>query len=525
MNKYFKTALISLFIFSLFNCWQTTAAAKPQAPEVKIRVAQYADSLDFILPAGGRWLTSKRSGSIPAGVKCSVSGKMNKPAVKKFHIMVGSAPIADKAKLKKIHEKFFIKGFNTFEFMIGREPEKGFPDNRKIFIGVKTWYTLEDAEKNLDQLADQNISAWIFTETIQAAKGRITLKIAGKIVPFNFNEIKLEGKSGVKLLKAEYARDYSWHGFADRTYKSTIQIKWGADDCLDCIEHTNLESLLVGIVPSEISAKAPAAALQAQAIAARGEMLSKLGTRHHNTGYDFCSEQHCQVYKGKQSCDDHIFNSIKNTWGQILLDHKNKALDAVYSANCGGHTSANHNIWTSNPNPHLQGVFDTVKKQRLNLKDEEQVEKFILNPPECWCGFEGIEGSSKFRWIKKINAANWKKIEKKIDLGKIKEINLFERDVSGRIISLKATGEKGSKRIMKELKIRRIFNNLKSSCFIVEFNKDSKGFIKSATFKGAGWGHGVGMCQTGAQSMATKGRTFKQILLHYFPGANIRKLY
>jgi SpoIID/LytB domain protein len=523
MNKHFKLFLLTIFV--LVSIWQTTFAATTQAPEVKIRVAQYADGLNFILPDGGRWLTGKRSGPVPAGVKCTITGKMSKPAVKKFHIMVGSAPFGDKKKLEQIHEKFFTKGYSTFEFMVGKEPESGFPDNRKVFVGIKTWYVLEDAEKNLERLSEQNISAWIFTETIQPAKGSITLKVAGKIVPLNFNEIKLEGKSGVKLLKAEYAKGYNWHGFADRTYKSTIQVRWGSDNCLDCIEHTDLESLLVGIVPSEISAKAPAAALQAQAIAARGEMLSKLGTRHYNTGYDFCSEQHCQVYKGKQSCDDHIFNSIKNTWGQILLDRNNKALDAVYSANCGGHTSANQNIWTSNPNPHLQGVFDTVKKKRLNLKDEKQVKEFILNPPECWCGFKGIEGSSKFRWIKKITPAGWKKLEEKIELGKITTIDSFERDVSGRIIRLRIAGEQGSKTIMKELKIRRLFNNLKSSCFIVDLNKDSEGFVESAAFRGAGWGHGVGMCQTGAQSMATKGKTFKQILLHYFPGAKIRKLY
>jgi SpoIID/LytB domain protein len=78
---------------------------------------------------------------------------------------------------------------------------------------------------------------------------------------------------------------------------------------------------------------------------------------------------------------------------------------------------------------------------------------------------------------------------------------------------------------MKELSIRRLFGNLKSSCFIVDLKKDADGFIVSATFQGAGWGHGVGMCQTGAQSMAYKGKTFEEILRHYFPGAQLKKLY
>jgi SpoIID/LytB domain protein len=522
-NFWLKSILLVSFFFNLTS----VAGAEKQigAPRVKIRVAQYQSSLSFVLPKGGRWLSNNRSGNIPAQAKCQIVGKLKTPAKKKFHLMAGSAKATDEKKLKEVKQNLESQGFSTHEFMVGKAAEKGFPDNRIVFVGVGLYFDENEAQQQLDKLAAKNISSWIFAETIEPAKGTMILKVGNKTVPFNFTDISIEGRSGVKLLKAEYAKGYSWHGFADRTYKSRIQIRWGSDDCLDCIEHTDLESLLVGIVPSEISAKAAPAALQAQATAARGEMLSKLGTRHYNEGYDFCSEQHCQVYKGMQSCDDHIYSSIRNTWGIILENHEGGAVDAVYSANCGGHSSANQNIWTSNADPHLQGVPDTIDGSSFDLTDENQVKEFIRNPPKCWCGIGGVEGSDKFRWKKEISGKNWKKVEEAVELGRIKSVNSFVRDISGRIISLKITGENGEKTIMKELTIRRLFNGLRSSCFIVDWNYDKQGFIVAADFEGAGWGHGVGMCQTGAQSMAANGKKFNEILLHYFPGAKLKSLY
>jgi SpoIID/LytB domain protein len=514
-----------MILFFLFLSTTFSTLAQSMVPEVKIRVAQYKNNLEFELPKGGRWLSYNRSGAIPAKTKCKIIGTINSKAVKKFHLMVGSARVQDQAKLNETVTRFLQMGFKTHSFIVGKEPEPGFPDNRMVFIGTGIFFEEEDAKKELDKMSARNISSWVFTEVIEPAKGSFKLIVDGKTLPHNFTDIMLEGKNGVKLLKAEYAKGYSWHGFADRTYRSSVQVRFGADDMIDCIEHTDLESLLVGIVPSEISAKAPKGALQAQAVAARGEMLSKTGTRHFNHGYDFCSEQHCQVYKGMQSCDDQIYNSIKSTRGIILLGSDGAALDAVYSANCGGHSSANQNIWTSNANPHLQGISDRIDGKSIDLTDEKIVRDYILNPPNCWCGIQGVEGANKFRWRKTISGNAWKKVETELGIGRIKSLNEFTRDVSGRIIKIKMAGKAGEKTVMKELSIRRLFGNLKSSCFIVDLKKDADGFIVSATFQGAGWGHGVGMCQTGAQSMAYKGKTFEEILRHYFPGAQLKKLY
>lgn len=522
-----KTCVKILLVTLIFLNSLTLFAVTPQrpSPTVKIKVAQYERFIDFVLPEGGKWFSGDKSGAIPAGKKCRIEGKLTKPALKNFHLMVGSAHAADEKKHKEVLERFTAKGFKTHSFMVGRLPTKGFPDNRINFIGIGIYPIEAEAQKQLDRLAAENISSWVFVETLRPSEGKLKLKVGKKSITLNDPGIKLEGKKGVQLLKAEYAKGYSWHGFADRTYKSSIQVLWGSNDSLDCIEHTDLESLLVGIVPSEISSKAADGALQAQATAARGEMLAKFGTRHFNQGYDFCSEQHCQVYKGIQSCDEQISKAIKNTRGFVLLTSESGALDAVYSANCGGHSSANQNIWTSNANPHLQGVPDTISPQKLDLTDENKVKDYIRNPPACWCGIGGVEGSDKFRWKKELGGKKWKKIEENIGLGRIKSVDSFVRDVSGRIYSLKITGENGEKTIMKELTIRRLFDGLRSSCFIANWYRNKLKFIEGVKFEGAGWGHGVGMCQTGVQSMAAKGKPFQEILLHYFPGALLKKLY
>lgn len=522
MNK-IKYLFFLIAVIFLFG--SVVDASPAGAPKVRIRVAQYEKMLDFILPQGGRWLSNNRSGNIPAGKKSRIIGTLSKPAVKKYHVMVGSAAATDQAKIDELMDKYVKMGFRAHGFTVGHESANGLPDNRLVFVGVGIFHDEAEAKKLLDQLSAQNISSWIFVETVEAAKGLMKLSIAGKEVSFNFADLQLEGRDGVKLLKAEFAKGFSWHGFADRTYRSRIQVRFGSDDCLDCIEHTDLESLLVGIVPSEISAKAAPGALQAQAVAARAEMLSKYGTRHFNEGCDFCSEQHCQVYKGVQSTDDYIYKSIRNTWGVMLLNHENKLLDAVYSANCGGHSSANHNIWTSNPDPHLQGISDMISPVAMDLTDERQVESYIVNPPECWCAVKGVEGADKFRWSKTLSGEDWEKAEQALEVGRVKSIDSFQRDVSGRIFSMKVVGDQSEKTIMKELTIRRIFGMLRSSCFVVKWQRNEQGFINGAEFTGAGWGHGVGMCQTGAQSMALKGKTYDQILLHYFPGAKLKSLY
>ena len=265
--------------------------------------------------------------------------------------------------------------------------------------------------------------------------------------------------------------------------------------------------------------------MQAQAVAARGEILGKIGIRHAGEGFDTCSEQHCQVFAGETVYTPDVAKKIAPTKGKILCDSKGKIVDAVYSSNCGGHGEANHLVWTTTPNPILIGVWDTQSPPNLDLSEEEQIGVFLRNPQNCFCNEPTVEGGDKFRWKKTIAAADWKAVESQVGVGRIKTVHNLARGFSGRIYQLTMVGERGSKTILKELTIRKLLGSLKSSCFIPDWKRDADGFIIGADLLGGGFGHGVGMCQTGAQSMAKRGFVFDKILLHYFPGSALKQWY
>ena len=511
----------------------TTPTVEAKAPEIRLLVAQYANSVDFVMPHGGVWqLGNASSGEIKPGVVYRITGKVSMPARIKYHIMVKTVDLMDETGLVDAMEEYKKMGFQTHAISVGEAPKAiGMPDNRVVHLGINVFDDKEKAEQYKSELAGKGIKSWIYYENISKADGSLTLSSKGENIGGSFGGgdegFTLRSKDGTILKNVEHSKGYSWHGFDNRTYLGKLRIGFGMDDCLDCVEYTDLEEMLVGVVPSEISPKANQAAMEAQAVAARGEIMSKKGLRHVNSGYDYCCEQHCQVYKGYQQISTTVAGKIRNTIGKVLMmKDSNKILDAVYSSNCGGHTSASHNIWIGEANPHLMGVSDEKAPKVRDLTNEVIIKDFILNPPVSWCGMEGYEGANKYRWEKKLSAEEWGKALKKLDIGKLKSAEILKRDVSGRVCTMKLTGTLGTKTLISELEIRQTFGGLKSSCFVVSWTTDKKtGFITGAKFNGAGFGHGVGMCQTGAQAMGGSGYTYEMILEHYFPEARLIPLY
>jgi len=213
------------------------------------------------------------------------------------------------------------------------------------------------------------------------------------------------------------------------------------------------------------------------------------------------------------------------TRGFLLQSADGGIVDAVYAANCGGHGESNHLVWTSPPDPILAGVWDLATPPDLDLTREKDLTTFIRNPPLCYCSDTTVEGGDKFRWKKSVSGADWQGVVERAGVGRIRDVGEFVRGVAGRLYRLTIIGEKGPRSVMKELPIRKLFGGLRSACFIATFTKDASGFITGAEFEGAGWGHGVGMCQTGAQSLAKRGQPFSRILIHYFPGSELVKAY
>lgn len=519
-----RTALSFIFFAFIFLCGSLAVAAERN---IDIKVAQYGDFLEFNCPQGGAYEIGGVSGRISAGENCRLSGVMTATAKKRYHVMVASAFIGEEKAIDGLTAEWAELGFNLHTDVVGAEffAEDGalLYDNRTIRACVGSFDDLASAQRLVDQLAAQGKSSWISTEIISWAKGTLTFSVNGS-EKARGESLLLIPTGKVQLKKVEHAVGYPWHGFADRNYSGTLNFRYGASDAIDCILTTSLENVLAGVVPSEISANAEIGALRAQAVAARGEILSKIGVRHAGEGFDTCSEQHCQVFAGETVYSAQVAPKIAPTKGYVLKDGS-KILDAVYAANCGGHSEASHLVWTTKPNPILGGKWDHGNPPSLDLSEETQVTDFIRNPPACYCNNPSVEGGNRFRWSKSINAADWRAVAERVGIGRIREIKNIARGFSGRIYQLTFVGERGEKTVMKELNIRKIFGSLMSACFIADYTRDAAGYIVSAELKGAGFGHGVGMCQTGAQSLAKQGWSFERILAHYFPGSLLQKLY
>jgi SpoIID/LytB domain protein len=196
--------------------------------------------------------------------------------------------------------------------------------------------------------------------------------------------------------------------------------------------------------------------------------------------------------------------------------------DTVYSANCGGHTENSENVWPDMPaHASLRGHRDSAVKNDAFSKGitEENVIRFINEPPPSYCGQARIGVTDRHRWTVTRTQAELDKLLSKFGLGQVRAIAILERGVSGRARAVRVTGTVRSEVIRGELRIRQTFGGLRSSLFVVQV--DASG----ATFRGAGFGHGVGLCQTGAVGMAEAGKTYKEILQHYYPGTVLRKLW
>jgi stage II sporulation protein D len=284
------------------------------------------------------------------------------------------------------------------------------------------------------------------------------------------------------------------------------------------------DRLLAGLVPAEIFPGAPDDALKAQAVAARGELLTKIGTRHAGDPFRLCSQTHCQVYSGAGRETPRTTAAVVATRGEVLFTPDGKDLvDTVYSANCGGHTESVENVW-----PEL-GVQPTLRGHRDGASSatdpfaagitDANIDRFLQEPPRSWCGVARLGAGDRYRWTVTRSAADLDRLLASYKLGPVRSIEVLERGVSGRARAVRITGAARSEVIRGELRIRQTFGGLRSSLFTVTVSRGA------ASFRGAGFGHGVGLCQTGSIGMSEAGKSYKEILRHYYPGSVLRKLW
>ena len=326
------------------------------------------------------------------------------------------------------------------------------------------------------------------------------------------------------------------------------------------INRLNVEDYLVSVISSEMSATSSIELLKAHTVISRSWLYAQLlrkekveqgalgwgddnetirwYAREDHTLFDLCADDHCQRYQGvTRSLNPNVVRAVKETSGLVLV-YDGEVCDARFSKCCGGVTERFSACWEEKDYDYLRAFRDCVPGEPLpNLTTEEGARAWIEDSPQAFCNETGKELLSQvlngydqetndfYRWRVEYTQNELSSLVAKrsgIDFGTIEELQPLERGASGRIVKLRIVGTKTAHTVGKELEIRRWLSSthLYSSAFVVDKESDKD---KETIFviKGAGWGHGVGLCQIGAAVMGDKGFTFDFILGHYYPGSSI----
>jgi stage II sporulation protein D len=315
---------------------------------------------------------------------------------------------------------------------------------------------------------------------------------------------------------------------AGRTYRGALYFAVDRSGRLAVGNSVGAEELLRGLVPTEIYARSPSEALKAQAVTARNEVLAKLGTRHLTDPYLLCDDIHCQAYPGAGRETARTSKAVEETRGRMLF-REGKLVDAVYSASCGGHSEANQSVWPAPADPALQGAWDgpvAVRPSETPGTTEDALARFLRKPPRgAYCKATTL-GSSNFRWRRRLDGHRLTTlVNRRHNIGRVQDLRVTARGPGGRVEELTIEGAEANAVVRGELTVRRLFGNLKSGMFILEAKRAGDGRLSSVTFIGGGFGHGVGMCQSGTIGRAEAGQTYDEILGHYYGGAEVRAVY
>jgi SpoIID/LytB domain protein len=380
-------------------------------------------------------------------------------------------------------------------------------------------------------------------------------------------EIRLfaEGRETFTLHGVTIGVRFHWERREEQTFSGDLTLLPSGKGNLVAINDISVEEYLMSVVSSEMSGEAPFAFLKAHAIASRSWLVAMLRRGRESEGggremefrregeiirwydredhslFDVCADDHCQRYQGITGrATGRAAEAVRATRGVFLI-HEGAICDARYHKSCGGLTENFSTCWEERSVPYLSHVSDSARPH-APLRTERDAERWILSCPDVFCCTQDQDLLRRIlpvsdketvdfsRWQASYSREQLEAILREksgIDFGVLHNLVPLERGPSGRIRLLRVAGSKATVVVGKELEIRRWLSpsHLYSSAFIVSTTRDPSGMPTRFTLFGAGWGHGVGLCQIGAAVMAEKGYQDEEILRHYFRGAALVKRY
>ena len=372
------------------------------------------------------------------------------------------------------------------------------------------------------------------------------------------------------LLDVVIGINFHWERKENQRFKGALKLI--VDNAqLTAINAVKVEDYLTSVISSEMSATASDELLKAHAVISRSWLLNPImhpknkDTEHDpdsnrgrntkreikwyerdaHTHFDVCADDHCQRYQGiTRATTKAVEVAIEITKGEMLM-YDGKICDARFSKSCGGVSETFENCWAPEHHAYLTKVIDNPAVPdgyEMDLSVEANAQKWIRQSPEAFCNTTDKkvlaqvlnnydqETTDFYRWKVAYTQTEIAEILARrsgIDFGKIIDLVPLRRGESGRLIELEIIGTKQTIVVGKELEIRKWLSNshLYSSAFVVDKSEIIDGVPQKITLSGAGWGHGVGLCQIGAAVMGEQGYKYDEILLHYFRGAELKRMY
>lgn len=378
----------------------------------------------------------------------------------------------------------------------------------------------------------------------------------------------LDEDSSFSLYDVTIGINFHWERQETQSFIGTLKLVV-YEGKITAINILPAEDYLTSVISSEMNATSSLEFLKAHAVVSRSWLLAQIEKRkamskkqgdffsfvktdteyicwydrEDHTIFDVCADDHCQRYQGiTKATNQSVAEAVKATRGQVMM-YKNSICDARFSKCCGGITEEFDTCWENKKYPYLTAVRDDKNDTAMpDLTIEEEADKWIRSTPDSFCNTHDKhiisqilnnydqETTNFYRWKVRYTQeeiAELIRTNTKCDYGQIIDLIPVERGKSGRISKLKIVGTLKTLIIGKELEIRRTLSDthLFSSAFVVDKGPQQDDVPVWFELTGAGWGHGVGLCQIGAAVMGEKGYNYNDILLHYYKDADIRKLY
>ena len=378
----------------------------------------------------------------------------------------------------------------------------------------------------------------------------------------------LDEDSSFSLYDVTIGINFHWERQETQSFIGTLKLVV-YEGKITAINILPAEDYLTSVISSEMNATSSLEFLKAHAVVSRSWLLAQIEKRkamskkqgdffsfvktdteyirwydrEDHTIFDVCADDHCQRYQGiTKATNQSVAEAVKATRGQVMM-YKNSICDARFSKCCGGITEEFDTCWENKKYPYLTAVRDDKDDTVMpDLTIEEEADKWIRSTPDGFCNTHDKhilsqilnnydqETTNFYRWKVRYTQeelAELIRTNTKCDYGQIIDLIPVERGKSGRISKLKIVGTLKTLIIGKELEIRRTLSDthLFSSAFVVDKGPQQDDAPAWFELTGAGWGHGVGLCQIGAAVMGEKGYNYNDILLHYYKDADIRKLY